>query len=56
MSRVQFMLFKMQHPKEITATNSFGRVPIEFPNKNFFTGKLLSLYYLINSNVLFWRW
>jgi hypothetical protein len=29
------------------------RDPIEFPNKSFFTGKLLLLCYLINSNVLF---
>ena len=47
MSRVQFVLFKMQHPKEITTTNDTSRIPIEFPNKNLFTGKLLSLCYLI---------
>ena len=28
-------------------------VPVEFPNKNFFTGKLLSLCYLININFLY---
>jgi hypothetical protein len=43
MSHVQFMLFKIQHPKEIETTNDTSRVPIEFPNKNFFNGRLLSL-------------
>ena len=53
MSCVQFMLFKMQHPKEIAATDDTSRVPIEFTNKNFFNDKLLSLCYLINTDVLY---
>ena len=43
----------MQHPTQITPVFVSGRVPIEFPNKNFFTGKLESVWYSINRRDLF---
>ncbi len=43
----------MQHSKEIAVTNDTSRVPIEYPNKNFFTGKLLVLCYLVNADILY---
>lgn len=55
MQHVQFTQHKMVHPRQVTPVFFFGRVPIEFPNKNFFTGKLESLWYRTNTNVLTWR-
>ena len=43
----------MEHPKQITPNNDTSRVPIEFPNNKFFTGKLESLCYNINREDLF---
>ena len=42
----------MKYPKQIVTNNDTDRVPIEFPIKNFFTGKLESLCYPANTNVL----
>ena len=44
MQRVQFTEHKMIHPTQVTSVFVFTRVPIEFPNKNFFTGKLESMW------------
>ena len=43
----------MQHPTQIKLCFVFSRVPIEFPNKNFFTGKPESVWYNINRRDLF---
>ena len=43
----------MQHPTQFMFCFIFSRVPIEFPNKNFFTGKLESLCYSIYRRDLF---
>ena len=43
----------MKHPKQIVTNNDTDRVPIEFPNKNFFTGKPESLCYSTNREDLF---
>jgi hypothetical protein len=43
----------MQHPKQIGLCFILNRVPIEFPNKNFFIGKLESVWYNINRRDLF---
>ena len=43
----------MKYPKQIVTNNDTDRVPIEFPNKNFFTGKPESVWYNINRRDLF---
>ena len=56
MQHVQFTQHKMVHPRQVTPVFVFSRVPIEFPNKNFFTGKLESLWYGVYRRDLFLNW
>ena len=44
----------MQHPTQFMSLNFKSRVPIEFPNKSFFSGKPESVWYFYYRSVLFW--